>query len=169
MSEIQSGERSDVCRGLLCGYFGAEVGPYYKRVYDACASLYYGESDCETRIPYGSGVNFSLTEIWRKMGNTGEPTRKQLDRVYEALDAMRLIRITIVDALGPRNVYLLNLGFYGHGEECSIDGVIIHRPPPLAGCSEKIDLAMIDPHGDVFEALSRAERRKRRTRDDQRA
>lgn len=164
MSEYQNEGGNESCRDLLCGYFGAEAGSYYQRVYDACTSLYRGESDCETRGIYGCDVAFSLTEIWRRMGNAGEPTGEQLARVYEALDAMRLIRITITDDDGlPSNVYLLNLGFYGHQVhgECSIDGVIMHRPPPLAGYSGNV---VIDPHGDIFMALIRAERGRRRRR-----
>lgn len=165
MSEFYSGERSNVCRDLLCGYFSA----YYHRVYNACAALYRAP-DPETKIPHDN--RFSLTEIWHKMGNTGEPTGEQLARVYHALADMSLTFITIADAQGPSNGYLLNLGFYGHmiRGEYSVDGVDIHKQPPLSGGSGKIDLAMIDPHGVVFRALIRWERiRRRKKSDDQRA
>lgn len=166
MSEFYSGERSDVCRDLLRGYFGTKNGSYYQRVYNACAALYRAP-DPETRVPRDN--RFSLTEIWRRMGGVGEPTGEQLARVYHALADMSLTFITISDAQGLSNGYLLNLGFYGHliRDEYSVDGVDIHEQPSLAGCSGKIDLAMIDPHGDVFRALGRAERRKRRKSDDQ--
>ena len=154
MSEFQSEGRSDVCRDLLCGYFGTEAGLYYQRVYDACASLYRAP-DPETRIPHDN--RFSLTEIWRRMGSAGEPTGEQLMLVYKALDAMRRVRITMItdDAWPISNEYLLNLEFYGHliYGEYSVDGADIVQPPPLAGYSRKIYRVKIDQTGEVFNAL----------------
>lgn len=160
MSEFQSEGRSDVCRDLLCGYFGTEAGPYYQRVYDACASLYRAP-DPKTRIPRDN--LFSLTEIWRRMGNAGEPTEEQLMRVYKALDAMRTIRITIEDRVGLlRNEYLLPLVFRGYRTRRGYiaDGVDIVQPPPLAGYSGKACQVKIDPNGDEFRELVRSERRR---------
>ena len=160
MSELQSEGRSDVCRDLLCGYFGTEAGPYYQRVYDACASLYRAP-DPKTRIPYDN--RFSLTEIWRRMGNAGEPTGEQLMRVYKALDAMRTIRITITDGAGSiSNEYLLPLVFRGYRTRRGYiaDGVDIVQPPPLAGYSGKACQVKIDPNGDEFRELVRSERRR---------
>ena len=160
MSELQSEGRSDVCRDLLCGYFGTEAGPYYQRVYDACASLYRAP-DPKTRIPRDN--LFSLTEIWRRMGNAGEPTEEQLMRVYKALDAMRTIRITITDGAGPiSNEYLLPLVFRGYRTRRGYiaDGVDIVQPPPLAGYSGKACQVKIDPNGDEFRELVRSERRR---------
>lgn len=121
-------------RDLLYRCAGAEVGPLYQRVYNACASLYAMPADRETGIPYDN--LFSLTEIWRKMGNTGKPRKDQLARVKHALDDMRRIIIKITDSAGRLIVdgYLLNLEFRG----CRIrggytaDAVDICRPPPLA-------------------------------------
>lgn len=120
-------------RDLLYRCAGAEAGPYYQRVYCACASL-YRMPDLETGIPYDN--LFSLTEIWRKMGNTGKPRKDQLARVKHALDDMRRIIIQITDSAGRLIIdgYLLNLEFRG----CRIrggytaDAVDICRPPPLA-------------------------------------
>lgn len=154
MSEFQSEGRSDVCRDLLCGYFGTEAGPYYQRVYDACASLYRAP-DPKTGITYDN--LFSLTEIWRRMGNAGEPTEEQLMRVYKALDAMRTIIIKITDSAGRLIIdgYLLNLEFRGYRTRRGYiaDGVDIVQPPPLAGYSGKACQVKIDQTGDVFNAL----------------
>ena len=124
-------------RDLLYRCPGTAAGPYYQRVYGACASLYQ-MPDLEAGIDYDNW--FTLSEIWRKMGNTGKPTRKQLDRVYEALDAMSLIRITIPDGLEWIKDYLLTLRFKG----CRIrgaftaDAVHIVQPPPLTKFFYKI-------------------------------
>lgn len=119
-------------RDLLYRFPGTAAGPYYQRVYGACASLYH-MPDPETGIPYDNC--FSLTEIWRKMGNTGKPVSSQLDRVYEALRAMRTICITIPDSAGRvSDEYLLNLKFKGSRTRSGYiaDAVYIVDPPPLA-------------------------------------
>ena len=120
-------------RDLLYRCAGTAAGPYYQRVYGACASLYH-MPDLETGITYDN--LFSLSEIWRKMGNTGKPRKDQLARVKHALDDMRRIIIKITDSAGRLIIdgYLLNLEFRG----CRIrggytaDAVDICRPPPLA-------------------------------------
>lgn len=120
-------------RDLLYRCAGAVAGPYYQRVYSACASLYY-MPDREAGITYDN--LFSLTEIWHKMGGTGKPRKDQLARVKHALDDMRRIIIKITDSAGRLIIdgYLLNLEFRG----CRIrggytaDAVDICRPPPLA-------------------------------------
>lgn len=124
-------------RDLLYRCLGTAAGPYCQRVYGACASL-YRMPDPETGIPYDNW--FTLTEIWRKMGNTGKPKQEQLDRVFKALYAMSTIRITIPDGLEWINDYLLTLKFKG----CRIrggftaDAVYIVQPPPLTKFFYKI-------------------------------
>ena len=127
-------------RGLLYTFPGIAFGPYCQRVYSACASLYQ-KPDPETGIPYDNC--FTLTEIWRKMGNVGKPkpTRKQLDNVYDALDAMRRILITIYDRVGLlSNESLLTLAFTSSRIRggFTADAVDICRPPPLASYFEEI-------------------------------
>jgi hypothetical protein len=120
-------------RELLYRCLGTGAGPYYQRVYSACASL-YAMPDREAEIDYDT--LFSLTEIWRKMGGTGKPRKDQLARVKHALDDMRRIIIKITDSAGRLIIdgYLLNLEFRG----CRIrggytaDAVDICRAPPLA-------------------------------------
>ena len=118
-------------RELLYRFPGTAAGPYYQRVYGACASLYH-MPDPETRIPYDNC--FSLSEVWRKMGNTGKPVASQLDRVFEALYRMSTIRITIPDSAGRvSDEYLLNLKFKGSRTRSGYiaDAVYIVDTPPL--------------------------------------
>lgn len=70
--------------GLTNYQLSKRLSKYDKRVYTACDALWKAGNDV-----------FTVSDLFRVMGNTGSPSKDQIERINSSLSKMRLIVITV--------------------------------------------------------------------------